>query len=335
MADGIILVPKNLKVPLVEQRKKRGFCKFHGFLGHSLSRCTRSRDSVQKALDEGRLKFGDRAKQPMQVDADPLKNAYSMYAEVVGINMVDISEELLAIETPAHEENLSTNVDEVAEDHHFVVKLVTEDQFAEKMKTAYLKAEEDLVDFLNRCKISNTHAKLCPRCSAIFDKEVAKSVEGFRPQPNNKDRWVNNRPKYGFNKRGVPYKMKFVEKVPHRNHQKTFNPPWKSPTDTWVFSGGKRPGFSTPTTKWVKRVATTPNQKWASNSKWYAYSNNNQGKHPMTKTQWRMYQCQKKADALKNITNVDDNKGKQAAVFEMVKKTSHRKDFSSFVNHQE
>jgi len=91
--DGIILVPPNVKLPPLEQRKKRGFCKFHGFLGHNLSRCTRFRDSVQKALDEGRLKFGDKAKQPMQVDADPMKKSDSMYAEIIGINMVDIVED--------------------------------------------------------------------------------------------------------------------------------------------------------------------------------------------------------------------------------------------------
>jgi len=37
------------------------------------------------------------------------------------------------------------------------------------MEVAYPKAEEDLIDFLNRCKISNTNAMLCPRCSAVFD----------------------------------------------------------------------------------------------------------------------------------------------------------------------
>jgi hypothetical protein len=51
-----------MKLPPLEQRKKRGFCKFHGFLGHNLSRCTRFRDYVQKALDEGRLNFGDKTK---------------------------------------------------------------------------------------------------------------------------------------------------------------------------------------------------------------------------------------------------------------------------------
>ena len=82
-----------MKLPPLEQRKKRGFCKFHGFLGHNLPRCTRFTDFVQKALNEGRLKFGEKTKQPMQVDTDPLKKADSMYAEVIGINMVDIVEE--------------------------------------------------------------------------------------------------------------------------------------------------------------------------------------------------------------------------------------------------
>jgi len=97
-----------MKLPPLEQRKKRGFCKFHGFLGHNLSRCTRFRDSVQKTLDEGRLKFGEKTKQPMQVDADPLKKVDSMYAEVIGINMVDIAEEFDS-ELPTEEQALEEN----------------------------------------------------------------------------------------------------------------------------------------------------------------------------------------------------------------------------------
>jgi len=187
-------------------------------------------------------------------------------------------------------EDLPTDAEKVTEDPHFDDAMVTEDQFAEKMKTAYPKAEEDLIDFLNRCKISNTNAMLYPRCSAMFDKDAAKSVEGFQPQLKRKGRWADNRPKFGFDKRSVPYKMKSVEKNPHRNHKKTFSPPAKSPTYTWVFSGGKKSGYSAPTTKWVKRIATTQNQKEASNSKQYAYNNNYKGIHPMTKTQWRRYQ---------------------------------------------
>jgi hypothetical protein len=144
-------------------------------------------------------------------EADPLKKADSMYADVTAINMVDITEEFdtkpppLA---PASKENLQADEEMVAEDHQSENAMVTEDRLAEKMKVAYPKAEEDLIDFLNRCKISNAHAMLCPRCSTVFDKEAAKSVEGFRPQAKHKGGWVDNRPKFGFNKRGIPYKMK-------------------------------------------------------------------------------------------------------------------------------
>jgi len=61
--------------------------------------------------------------------------------------------------------------------------------------------------------------------------------------------------------------MKPSEPNPGRNHRKTFNPPPKIPIDTWVFSGGKKTSYTTPPTKWVKRMATTPHQKETSNSK--------------------------------------------------------------------
>jgi len=48
----------------------------------------------------------------------------------------------------------------------------------------------------------------CFVLGAVFDKEAAKSVEGFQPQRKRKGGWVNSHPKFGFNKRGVPYRMK-------------------------------------------------------------------------------------------------------------------------------
>jgi len=36
--EGIMVVPKGLKLPPLEQRQKRGFCKFLGILGHNTSR---------------------------------------------------------------------------------------------------------------------------------------------------------------------------------------------------------------------------------------------------------------------------------------------------------
>jgi len=134
--------------------------------------------------------------------------------------------------------------------------VVTEDQFIEKMKVAYPKAEEDLIEFLKRCKISNTDAMLCPKCSAVFDKEAAKSVEGFRPQSKRKGKWVDKRPKFSFNKRGIRYKVTSAKGNPNKNKRRTFSPPARSPTDVWIFSGSKKSNHSTPpTTKWVKRVA--------------------------------------------------------------------------------
>ena len=82
-------MPKNLKIPPLEQRKKRGFCKKRG-----------------------------------QVDVDPLKKVDSMYAEIVDINMVDISEGLDAgdpVEASMSKKKLQEDV---------------EDQFAEKNESS-------------------------------------------------------------------------------------------------------------------------------------------------------------------------------------------------------
>jgi hypothetical protein len=81
VADGEIIVPKGLKIPSLEQRKKRGFCKFNNFLGHKTSQCVLFWDLVQKALNDGRLKFGDKTKPPMQIDEDPLQVSNASYVE--------------------------------------------------------------------------------------------------------------------------------------------------------------------------------------------------------------------------------------------------------------
>jgi len=106
-------VPKGLKLPPLEQRKKRGYCKFHDNFGHNTSRCVVFRDSVQKALDEGRLKFGDKSKQPMQVDVDP----------ILVTNMVEIYENdpILVTNSP------KVDVEMVTEGHKCADTVITED----------------------------------------------------------------------------------------------------------------------------------------------------------------------------------------------------------------
>lgn len=46
VAYGQVPVPPGVKLPPLEQRKKRGFCKYHNFLRHKSSQCFLFRDLV-------------------------------------------------------------------------------------------------------------------------------------------------------------------------------------------------------------------------------------------------------------------------------------------------
>jgi len=209
------------------------------------------KDSVQKALDEGRLKFGDKPKQPMQVDADPLKKADSMYLEISGMNMVEISkiDPIVAIDDP------KVDVKMVTDDHKCVDTMIIEDQYEEKIQVVFPKAEENLIDFLNICKISGSPVMLCPRSSDVFDKKAAKNVEGFRPQSKQKGKWVDKRPMFSFKKANIPLKDTSPTANQKKGPMKTFFPPSKSPNNQWVFSGGKNPNHKSSPTKWVKKAS--------------------------------------------------------------------------------
>ncbi|XP_050909696.1 uncharacterized protein LOC127123528 [Lathyrus oleraceus] len=80
--DGQIIVPHGLKSPLLEQRKKRGFCKYHNFLGHKTSQCVIFMDLVQKAQNDGRLQFSEKPKSSMKVDSYPMQMEEAYYANL-------------------------------------------------------------------------------------------------------------------------------------------------------------------------------------------------------------------------------------------------------------
>jgi hypothetical protein len=69
---------------------------------------------------------------------------------------------------------------------------MSEPQFAEKMKVAYPMAEEEQIDFLNRCRFKNSEVILCPRCNSVFDKEATKGLEGFIPKSKKRGKWSAN-----------------------------------------------------------------------------------------------------------------------------------------------
>ncbi|XP_050919014.1 uncharacterized protein LOC127136510 [Lathyrus oleraceus] len=52
--DGQMVVPPGTKMPPLEQRHKRGFCKYHNYLGHNTSNCHLFKDLVQKAIQDRR-----------------------------------------------------------------------------------------------------------------------------------------------------------------------------------------------------------------------------------------------------------------------------------------
>ena len=125
MADGQVIVPKGLKTPPLDIRKKQGFCKYHNFLGHKTSQCVLFRDLVQDAIEEGRLKFSDKPKPQMKIDSDPLQVEEANLVEPVEMLVVETDTAKVvqirdAMKVCSHEvmmvqivDNLNTHVKEV------------------------------------------------------------------------------------------------------------------------------------------------------------------------------------------------------------------------------
>ena len=162
--EGIMIVPKGLKLPPIEQRQKKGYCKFHGNFGHKTSRCVVFRDSVQKALDEGMLKFG----QTKATKAD------SRYLEVAGMEMVEIFE----IDSIMATDGLEVDIEMTTEGHKCADTVITEDQYEENIQVVFPKAE-DLIDFLNICKNFGSPVMLCPRCSVFLTRKQQRTLRVF------------------------------------------------------------------------------------------------------------------------------------------------------------
>ena len=144
------------KFPNTEQVRGRKYCKFHNVYGHTTNTCVRFRDTVQKAIEEGRLIFEEKKKaSPMKVDTDPFQNTTN-YVEPtdLGICMVGIEE--------VDDKDV---VDEVIE------------HFEENGRRIYASAGETLFEFL-QCKCNEkSEVMLCPRCSSVFDLAAAKAFE--------------------------------------------------------------------------------------------------------------------------------------------------------------
>ena len=54
---------------------------------------------------------------------------------------------------------------------------MSESIMAKLIKVAFPKPEEELVDFLNKCKLGNSRPMLCPKCNVVYDEKAAKRIE--------------------------------------------------------------------------------------------------------------------------------------------------------------
>lgn len=64
-----------------------------------------------------------------------------------------------------------------------------ESSYEEQMQVVFPKAEEELINFLNRCNLKDFEVMLCPRCSAFFNKETTKELEKTNPYLLKKVGW--------------------------------------------------------------------------------------------------------------------------------------------------
>jgi len=66
---------------------------------------------------------------------------------------------------------------------------------------AYPMAEEELIDFLNRCKLKNSEVMMCPRCNFIFEKEATGGLKIFLPTSKKRGKWfADHMTKFSFTK---------------------------------------------------------------------------------------------------------------------------------------
>ena len=238
VAKDQVVVPKDLKIPSLEQRQKRGFCKYHNILGHNTSCCSLFWDLVQKGLND-----------------------------VAECQMVDIAKYPQSIKETA-----------------------TEPPFDEKIKAAYPTNEEELIDFLYRCKMKNSKVMLCPKCSVVFEKEATKSLKGVIPKPKKRRKWSgDHRPKFSFTKSYSPFinNSSTTDFVNKNGQGKVFSPHANALAQKWVRSTHKNVQHGKNNV--VKGSTSIVFNKNCANSdskglRKYAYNNNYKGMNPMTGT---------------------------------------------------
>lgn len=126
---------------------------------------------------------------------------------------------------------------------------------------------------------------MCPRCNAVFDRKAAEQYEEAKKKAV---------PRFLFDSKGNPRRNSEYQSNSQSSRPRTFIPPSDTPPEKWVEEvsqkGSKRP-------KWkVMEGGKAPELADEKEGvQGYMVSPNYQGKNPMTRTQWRRHQRNKKS----------------------------------------
>lgn len=238
------------------------------------------------------MQFREKNKTPMQVDANPLQVKEENYAEPFEVMMVNATDG-----STKKGSNASSSKD---------VALI---------KADYPDDEENLVDFLQRCKISHSRIMLCPRCIAMFDEEIALKFDGYRPRKFDPRRLPNgkNTLRFVYHDVGAPHTIDEFCKVFTQQGQKTYKPATNILKDIWVKPTRQRGGGQPKWTKINPKMALPSRAKAKATSNMVHVPEGYKGENPMTRTQWRRHQRNKKAQrgasVLKTLTQPPAGKG--------------------------
>lgn len=126
----------------------------------------------------------------------------------------------------------------VAEDYERWQRTKTERNWRKESQLlkVYPKPGESLLGFIMCCYKYEIECLMCPRCGAVYNRELAEALE--RIQSNQGwDGHGGNPNMYIFDKRGVPRR----QDSPHpRAKRVTFKLPAKVPEDKWTRVGSKK-----------------------------------------------------------------------------------------------
>lgn len=113
----------------------------------------------------------------------------------------------------------------------------------DELDAVYPQAGEDLTDFQEKCRVSESKVLLCPRCNIVFDQKAAERSEADKKNAQKEENPVI--PRFMFNKCGAPRRNEEYRRQFQHPRPKTFLPPSDIPQEKWVESvnqkGCKRP----------------------------------------------------------------------------------------------